>query len=264
MMLLKFNEELHKYYLENENGSPLLEAFNKPFVSVSKFLDFFSEPFNEDEQAEKFVTSKKNKLGLKSAQEVKNHWKNRRELGTIAHAKRENKFIEEGAFTYNKDKDGHKICYSREEIKNLPLGRHCELTISMMSAWLIGTADEVIIYLNDKNERCIILRDIKSNGHKLVTEPKKFYQKEKGYSDFKYFNAPINHRPCDTFQKYTYQLSTYAYFLEKNGYKIDKLEIECFDMDDEGNETNLRILPVEYRRDDIINMIEYYKKVYLK
>lgn len=260
-MQLKFNEELHKYYLENEDGSPLPEAFNKPFVSVSKFLDYFTEPFDEDEQAEKFVTSKNNKLGLTSAQEVKDYWEKRRNLGTAAHARREGKSLEEGAYSYPKDSNGHKICYTRQEIKNLPIGVHSELTISMMSAWLIGTADEVIIYLDDKGRRCIVLRDFKSNGHKLVTEPKKFYQKDKGYSDYKYFNAPINHRPCDTFQKYTYQLSTYAYFLEKNGYIIDRLEIEAFDMDDEGNETNIRLLPVEYRRDDIIQMIEYYKKL---
>lgn len=259
-MLLKFNEELHKYYLENEDGSPLMEAFNKPFVSVSKFLDTFTDSFDELEQAEKFVTSKNNKLGLSSAQEVLDYWEKRRNLGTAAHARREGKDIENGAYTYKRDDNGHKICYTRSELMNLPLGVHTELTVFLMSAWLIGTADKMTIYLNENGEKTVDCLDFKSNGHKLVTEPKKFYQKEKGYSDFKYFYAPINHRPCDTFQKYTYQLSTYCYFMEKLGYKIGKLEIEAFDMDDDGNETNIRILPVEYRRDDVKLMIEYYLK----
>ncbi len=259
-MQLKFNEELHKYYLENEDGSPLLEAFNKPFVSVSKFLETFVDPFDEAEQAEKFVTSKNNKLGLSTTQEVLDYWEKRRNLGTAAHARREGKSIEEGAYSYKRDSNGHKICYTRQELMNLPVGTHTELTVYMMSAWLIGTADEVIIYLDENGDKCIFLRDFKSNGHKLEVTPKKFFQKDKGYSDFKYFYAPINHRPCDTFQKYTYQLSTYAYFLEKLGYKIGKLEIEAFDMDDEGNETNVRLLPVEYRKDDVKLMIDYYLK----
>ena len=594
-MILKFNEDLHKYYLENEDDSPLLEAFNKPFVSVSKFLETFVDPFDEAEQAEKFVTSKNNKLGLSSAQEVLDYWEKRRNLGTAAHNRREGKDIEQGAFSYKRDNNGHKICYTRQELMNLPLGVHTELTVFLMSAWLIGTADKMTIYLNEKGERTIDCLDYKglaldteiptdigwvtmgevkkgdtifdgdgnltkvknvseihynpcykiifdtneeivcdhehrwevikrnkgrsenknitvsteelkeifdakdstlkipisklntedvnlpldpyilglwlgdgnrtsgtitccnqyvwdeikrrgfevsvdhnrndekgaesrtifgisthlrelnllsnkhipeiymrssnyqrlellrgfmdadgyfnrkrnrvvcsttkewqakgiaelanslgfkttiipyigsgfgkinipmysvcftpdinpflcrntdfedvirkntkistsprtnnrfiksielvetvptkcievesethtylatrglikthnSNGHKLVTEPKKFFQKEKGCSDFKYFYAPINHRPCDTFQKYTYQLSTYCYFMEKLGYKIGKLEIEAFDMDDDGNETNVRILPVEYRRDDVKLMIEYYLK----
>ena len=111
-MLLKFNEDLHKYYLENEDGSPLLEAFNKPFVSVSKFLETFVDPFNEAEQAEKFVTSKNNKLGLSSTQEVLDYWELRRTLGTKVHAEDENLDIEAGAYSYKRDSNGHKICYT--------------------------------------------------------------------------------------------------------------------------------------------------------
>ena len=131
-MQLKFNEELHKYYLENEDGSPLLEAFNKPFVSVSKFLETFVDPFDEAEQAEKFVTSKNNKLGLSSAQEVLDYWEKRRNLGTAAHARRENDSIANGAFTYSRDGNGHKICYTRNELMDLPIGVHTELKVYMM------------------------------------------------------------------------------------------------------------------------------------
>ena len=589
-MIIKFNEEKHKYYLENEDGSPLHDTLNKPFVSVSKFLDYFTDPFNEQEQAEKFVSSKNNVLKLKNKQEVLNYWKLRRDCGTALHKKREDAAIDLGAFTYTIDEHGDKICYSIDELRDLRPGVYTELTIPLMSAWLIGTADQVkveekdgkrwvsildfkgfsldtpiatksgwktieeikvgdeifdgngnlttiknvssihhnpcykitfdsndtlicdhehkweiktrktkysdfsestmttlemIELLNKKqslyisipklelpdielpldpyilglwlgdgnrtvgtitcmnqeiwdeiakrgfkvsidhnrkennkaesrtiygivtalyklnlignkhlpdlymrasyNQRLELLRgfmdadghfhrkrrrvvmittklwqaeaisqicaslgikttsfhykttgfgkenisaisvnmtpdvniflcrnldylevigkprsnffynkhrQIKSielvdtvptkcleveseahtyligkqlikthntNGHKLNIKPQKYYSKEKGYSDFKYFYAPINHVPCDTFQKYTYQLSAYAYFLEKLGYHVDKLEIESIIMNDKGEEEKSEILPVEYKKKDIVQMIEHYK-----
>jgi phage pi2 protein 07 len=260
MLLLKFNEESHRYYLETEDGSPLPVGFDKPFTSVSKFLDCFREPFDEQAQAEKFVTSKSNKKGLKSKEEVLAYWKLRRDLGTALHAKREAKDIENGAITYCTDDKGDKICFSSTELKNLPDGVYTEITVFLYSAWLIGTADRIEI--NTRNGiKYVSIFDYKTNGHKLTAEPKKIYSAGKGGSHYKYFYAPINHRPCDSFQGYTYQLSAYAYFFEKLGYVVDKLEIEAIDMDDEGNELKSRMMEVEYRRDEIIQMIEYFKKL---
>ena len=48
--------------------------------------------------------------------------------------------------------------------------------------------------------------------------------------------------------------------MEKLGYKVDKLEIEAIEMDDTGVILNSRIIQVEYRRDDVIKMIDYYIK----
>lgn len=262
-MLLKFNEQFHKYYLENKDGSELDEGFKKPFVSVSKFLEMFTDPFVEDIQAEVFVKSKNNKLGLKNKQEVLNYWKLRRDLGTALHAKREKKEIDMGAVTYERDHKGDKICFGPKELRDLPVGVYSELTVPLMSSWLIGTSDLVTISkVNEK--KTIDILDYKTNGEKLVLEPKKFYTKEKGYSDFKYFKAPINHMPCDTLQKYIYQLSAYAYFFERIGYHVGTLKIEAIEMNDKGEELNSRTIDIEYRRNDIVQMISYYNKTKAK
>jgi hypothetical protein len=259
-MLLKFNEEKHKYYLETLDGSPLPEQFSKPFVSVSKFLELFSGGFDEQKEAEKFVHSKNNVHKFKTKQEVLDYWELRRNLGTKVHADKEAKLIKKGAITYLKDEKGDKICMTIDQLKNLSPGIYTELTIPLMSAWLIGTADYIEIY-EKEGVKFLNIRDFKTNGNKLTLEPKKYFDKDKKCSVFKYFNAPINDRVCDTFQKYVYQLSTYAYFMERLGYQIGTLNIDAIIMDDSGKILKEWVMPVEYRKDDVMKMISYYNQV---
>lgn len=252
-MQILFKEEFHDYVVEGLTAPKLLK-------SVSKFLDVFIEPFDEIKQAEAFVTSKNNKKKLASTEEVLAYWKFRRDLGSDYHAKREAEDLALGAIGYERNKEGHKICMLPQEIRNLKEGVYTELTLPYFGAWLIGTADRIEILPG----KLVNIRDYKSNGEKLKETPIKYYNKVKKISEYKYFKHPIGHQPCDTFQKYIYQLSTYGYFLEQLGFTINKLEIEGIELDDNGVVQNTKVYEVPYRKADIEAMIKYYKTKTLK
>ena len=250
---IKFNEAEHLYYISPHEGYELPNALkNIQFTSITKFLEHFSEGFDEVKESAKFVHSKNNKHKFKTAEEVMNYWQTRRELGSMVHLRHETADINMGAYSCEKDENGDKICYTLEQLKNLKPGVYVEVPLYSLAQQLIGTPDKFIVH----EDRSIDLYDYKTNGEKLFTQPKKMFIKTKGYSDYKYFLGCISYRPCDTFQKYTYQLSTYAYFLEKLGYKINSITIIAIVMDDEGNELETKEMEVEYRKKDVICMLK--------
>lgn len=269
-MKILFNEEKHIYYLEGTD---------KTFTSVSKVLDTIKNKFDVDKQAQKYSEksredilkglAKSNGLTLEQARkkwntlelnadDIKNIWqqKNTRitERGTIYHALKEKELINDGSFIH-KMSNSEKEAFDLQRLKNLEPGIYPELIIPYLPTWVIGTAD----YIKINPDKTFFIRDYKCNDD-LEIEPKKYYKKEKGYSDYEYFKVPVSHIPSTKFNGYQLQLSLYSYFLEHLGYKFIGGVIEhiMFDKNDKPS-GDVKEYPITYMKKEVEAILKYFK-----
>jgi ATP-dependent exoDNAse (exonuclease V) beta subunit len=190
---VQFNVEAHSYEFEGQKLCP-----------VSTWYKSFFPKFESDKIAEA-IARREQKQGLSTTKEdVLARWTLVADNGTETHAQIE-KYIKKK----NKPRDfkAQQGIQAFRKIKNMfaPRSRaYPEVILHDVELGLAGTTDLVL-----KVGKKVILVDWKTNKE----------IKKDGYG-----NAfePISDIPNANFYHYTLQLSTYAYMLERQGYKVQK------------------------------------------
>jgi hypothetical protein len=113
---------------------------------------------------------------------------------------------------------------------------------------IAGTADKILVVSKGVNSP-IDIEDFKTNLSKGIDFENKYG---------KYFSGPISHLSHCNYNKYSLQLSMYAYMLEEMlGRKVRKLRIRYIPPADKMQHVTL---PVPYMKKEIEAMIDYWKK----
>ncbi len=176
-MRILFRDRDHRYYLEGTD---------KVLTSVSKFFETFKHKFDPKiavdyaAKGKDFLIpdlAKKWEISLAEAEakwghlaftpdDIREIWNEKSKIstdrGTAFHLKMEGKDIESGAIKGSTYVDEEHV--AAIDIKSLKPGEYTELIIPYLPAWLIGTADKIIIHENNE----FTCRDYK--GFPLDTE----------------------------------------------------------------------------------------------
>ncbi len=233
---LFFDEEKHRY--TDINGNAL--------ISASQLVEKFVCPFDPNGEILLKCAQKK---GI-SPEELRAEWEkiNREscEYGTAVHKSLED-FINTGQI--NKDDPNADIVREFAKI-NFTGKLQSEIKVASFTHKIAGTID-LIEFLDDTT---INLLDFKSN------------KKLEKFSIFKNrMLFPFNRLYSTNFLHYTFQLGIYAIILEEMGFWINDMCLLYINPKTRKIEKH----PVEYRRNDVKRMIEYYhdpakfKKKYL-
>ena len=177
------------------------------------------------------------------------------ERGTRIHAEFENMFYNSGKSNLKKyglgDLAGDFLCkkdyYDLEEEK----GIYPEYLISKVSSdGILRIAGQIDLLIKDGNDIYIV--DWKTNKE---IKQKSYFNRNKRMSERMKF--PLNHLDDCNYMHYTLQLSLYAYLLEQINpdFNIKLLKLIHVDHSDKQTEYVL-----DYRRDDVIKMLNHYKK----
>lgn len=218
----------HTYTCDNGNA----------YKSVTTLLKMIGEDF-QDTFAYKNATEEKRAewkaKGVKAATDgtrIHNALELYAEMGQISELDQELeaaiKSIHEEYKGYNKLHN--EICLYHDEFK------------------VAGTADRICAISNRKD--CAVdIADFKTSGSKGI----------QFYSDYgKRFYPPFEHLHDCNYNKYSFQLSIYAYFFEQlTGRKVRQLYIHFIPLDDPMNH---RKIPVTYLKTDVLLLLEKYKQ----
>jgi len=255
---------------------------NIDWVSVTKFINQFKVPFDADKQALKSGKNKKSKwYGLKPT-EIKELWSTESErsleLGNWYHDQRESDFLAiETIQRKGKDIPIIKPIYN-DDIKHAPdqsltEGVYPEHFVYLKSIGICGQADRVEVV-----DGFVDIIDYKTNKE-IKTES---YKSWDGVSKKMLF--PVDHLDDCNFNHYALQLSLYMYMILRHNpnLKPGTLTIQhvTFKVKDEVTEYGYPILEkdnddnyivqetiphvIEYRRNDIKNLIKYKESLHGK
>lgn len=124
---------------------------------------------------------------------------------------------------------------------------HNEICLYNEELKIAGTADRICAVSNRKDS-AVDIADFKTSGSKGI----------QFYSDYnKKFFAPFDHMHDCNYNKYSFQLSIYAYFFELlTGRKIRQLYIHYIPLE---NPMEHKKIPVTYLKNDVKLMLEKYK-----
>jgi len=209
------HEELIKKIQETFQGMTFSEITHtyvrkgKKYTSVSGTIKKFEEEFNEvaiaTAKAKKYNASLTDKSKIRTKEYYLNEWKNTRDTATTK-GKKVHSFAEGDIVNPScSQEQGIKLWFDNTEYVVLLN----EARIYNDEHSLAGTVD--LICLNPKTGN-LVLVDWKTNGVNLFES----FSKKK-------LKAPFNHLYANAYNKYTIQLSLYAYMLEKAGFKVEKL-----------------------------------------
>jgi len=199
MAILKFNKKKHQYTLDGEE-----------LQSVTIFIGQFFKPFEARKIARmlaKFPINRKKKHGVRY---FLKEWKEAADFGTRVHKGIETHLIN-NCHTADERESNYiyqaiNWLYTIKHMKNVS-GLEVERIVYNEKHMIAGTID--LLLLSGKK---VTLIDWKTN--KAIK--KKGYKGEKG-------KEPLQEVDDCNFNKYTMQLSLYAYMLELQGYEIEKL-----------------------------------------
>jgi hypothetical protein len=120
---------------------------------------------------------------------------------------------------------------------------------------LAGTIDLPSERFKSKGRQCVDVFDYKTNQSKGVTLHTSKLKDDKwiNYSD-SWFLGPLSHLEHSLYNKYAIQISMYMYMLEMN-YNIIPGRLGIIYIN---SELNARLIPVNYLRYEIKEMIDYY------
>lgn len=104
-----------------------------------------------------------------------------------------------------------------------------------------GIAGQSDIAVYRKSDHSVAIQDFKTNGEMY----KKVYKK---------LLYPLNHLNDTKINKYSLQLSLYAYLLEMRNFRIREEEMCLYWI----KENDFEIIPVPYMKQEVQNMIEHY------
>lgn len=223
---LKFNKKKHIYSIGN-----------RELTSVTTFIGQFFKPFNAKEIARKLAKFPCNKAKKHGVRYFLKEWKEAAEFGTRVHEGIEEHF-RSNCFKADKRETDYIVqainwFYTQ---KTIPRATNLEVEKIIYSEELgiAGTID-LLLY----NGNTITLVDWKTS--KAIN--KKAYKGEKGLK-------PLQEIDDCNYNKYTMQLSLYAYMLELQGYGVDKLVLAHL------KEDKVKEYVVPYERELIIKMLE--------
>lgn len=271
---VKYNDEFHMYWDDNEDK----------YISVTTLIGKFEQPYDKEfwsaykafqklvpqegfvlEKQKLLNTKKFNKelLGIynitelefnKCQQGILDEWQRTNTLscerGTKIHAQLENSMYKPKLSLQKFGIGGEFTC-----IKN-----HTELDLEN------GVYPEYLIYYKSKDEELKLAGQIdlliKKGNHITIID----YKTNKSIDQKSYFDSstksntkmkyPLTNIMDCNFWHYTMQLSMYAWMIQQLNpdYVIDLLMIIHFDHDN-----NVKKYDIEYRKDDVIKMLKYYK-----
>lgn len=207
---LRFYEGTHTYWY----GKQKLE-------SVTTFVHKFFEPFKAREIARKLAKFPANRKAKRGVRYWLNKWKASATHGTKVHKELEdylNNSLSSQSFTEPKAEQGYKWFIKLRKTLGEPIVIP-ELLIFDEELGLAGTIDCFVEHNGfdkegrESNERVLTLIDWKTNEKITVN----------GYKDKRGVKSVCKDLDDCHVVKYGLQLSTYAYILERKGYKIFKL-----------------------------------------
>lgn len=189
---------------------------------------------------------------LDTRKKLKNQWEWKRQnsmfRGTKFHEMLEKRADETGIiknpFT-NEDFQvkSHNPFYdneSRGELKDLSDGVYTELLVFDLDLWIAGQVDECFIKTKGK-KRLLWINDHKTNEEK----PAK--------SSMDWMLEPFSHYYASDHMKYCFQLSTYAFILEKAGFSIQNIGYTWYK---DYNPDQKKLIEVDYMKDDCQLMLD--------
>jgi hypothetical protein len=268
-MELIYRPEGHSYSSINDP--------EKPWISVTTFLGFFKEAFNQKEIAEKCSKNKKSKWYGLPVERIIGYWNKEEDrantLGKWYHGQRE----EETGLCETIRREGMDLPIFRPALNNdgtrisppqqLSPGIYPEHFLYLKSAGICGQADRVEV-LNDT----VNIYDYKTN---------KKIEKE-GYTNWegitKKMLHPLEHLDDCNFVHYALQLSFYLYIILKHNHNLkpgiltlqhvtfevedtDELGYPILASDIQGDPIVKEVIPYEvpYLRKEVISLINYIK-----
>jgi hypothetical protein len=255
MINLKFREDGHKYYSDD----------NFEWISVTKLVGQFKEPFDAPKVAERCAKGKNPKYKGKTVEEILAMWdkENNRAttLGSWYHNQREQDVLNCNTIT----RDGIELpivspLYD-DKIKLAPdqtlmPGIYPEHFVYLKSASICGQADRVEV-VGDR----IDVYDYKTNKE-IKMKGYEFWDGSK-----KMMLGPVRHLEDCEFNHYALQLSIYMYVMLKHNYNLNPgtLEIHHIEFEKEGEDKNgFPILAHDEKGDPIIQKVNQIKLPYLK
>jgi hypothetical protein len=247
------------------------------WVSVTKLVSNFKEPFDAEGVAIKVSKNKKSKWYGLSAKEIQAAWKEESEraleLGTFYHNQREADLCSLASI----ERDGVPLPVFAPIEKNgvkeapdqkLTPGIYPEHMVYLKSAGICGQSDLVEV-IGDK----VNIIDYKSNK-KIETES---FVNWEGISKKMLF--PVNHLDDCNYYHYALQLSVYMYIILKHNPKLkpgniyihhvtfeqdseNEFGYPIYSKDEEGNPIVKEVTPIEvpYLKDEVISIIQYIKE----
>jgi hypothetical protein len=242
---IKYQDDTHQYFIGD-----------RKFVSATKFIGFFKQPFNTDLIAEKYA----NKHGLLK-EDVLREWDYKRDFSTFKgkkfHDYAEN-YLNNKIYPYDNTDIVEK--FGKDDVKPVvdKLKGMFHDFYNMSSKNLIPVKNEVVVgdeeigvcgmidqlYYNKKSNELQIW-DWKTN--KAINKVSEYKQKMK---------APINHLDECEFNVYSLQTNLYKYIIEQNtNLKIGDLYFVWFF---EGND-KYELFKCADMQDEIKMMIDHHK-----
>lgn len=232
---IDFCEESHTYHHQ---------VTGKQYISVSKFIELFSEKFNREGIS--YAVAKK--AGV-SQEEVLSDWDKKRD-DSIDHGNRIHNALEKYERSTVIDADNNDLAPMIKSVTSLYTGYYRiyqEQRLRNDEYLICGTADK-LMQCTSSSKSVISLADYKTNQRKGI-------QYKSDYN--KYLLGPLSHLQDCNFVKYSLQLSIYAYMASSlTGLKIQDLHILYIPAD---NYMNYQKIPVSYMKSDVINMLDWYK-----
>ena len=209
----------------------------KELISVSKFIHLWVKEFDKDGE---IVARCAKKEGI-SVEEMKARWQKINDdsniYGTSVHDDIEY-YVKTGIIRDTLNKHWvEQFSTIKFKGKLFP-----EERLYCLEDGICGTSD--LPELIDEENKIINIWDYKTN---------KELSKYSKYGN--YMLGQLFYIEDCNFNHYTLQLSTYAYLLEKKGYKINELGLIYFNRNTDKMERH----PIEYKKDIVMKMIELYK-----
>ena len=222
---LRFEEEPHKYFFRE-----------KELISVSRIIECYKNKFDPDGS----ITARKAAENGLTIEEQKTAWKKINVescvRGTAFHNDVEN---------YLKTKKIPETT-NKKLVKQFSKIRFDGMLFSEVrlfnESWGVAGTTDLIELLPDNK---INLFDFKTNS--------------KGISKFSFGKKmlyPLNHLWDASYYNYEIQMGVYAYMLEEVGWWVNNLALLYIDQ----KKQEIKEIPMENRRNDVINMLNHYKK----
>lgn len=275
--LVRYNDELHKYWVKNTNQGCVsvttliheFENFDEDFWSSYKALEALltEEQFKQvkplllDNKIFNNVYYQSYNISdeqfLEKKKDILSEWEDKREKSCVRGS--EFHLAQENAHLGGKTKELKKFGFNQKDfvtdtsnqIKFGDRGVYPELLLSRISPdgrlRIAGQADLVIIDGGD-----VYVLDYKTSKE---IKQKSYYDVKKRRSTKLKF--PLNNIDDSNFWHYTLQLSTYAWMIQKIDprFEIKKLVLIHYDHNDQYSEYEC-----EYIKHDVERMLAYYKK----
>jgi ATP-dependent exoDNAse (exonuclease V) beta subunit len=252
---------------------------NEEYVSVTKLLSRYKQPFDAPSAALKASRNKKSKWYGMQPQDIVDVWNGESQrsirLGNWYHDQRERDLLECKTISYMENTlTVHKCLYDEDGMKvatdqRISEGVYPEFFLYLPSAKIAGQSDRVTV----ANGRVDIL-DYKTNKE-IKTQSYKNYE---GISQKMLY--PLNHLDDCNLNHYTVQLSIYMYIILRHNpmyhpgeltlhhiifeedYDRDPYGYPIYLKDDDGNFKIKEVIPykVPYLKDEVHALIEHFKE----